>query len=348
MVSHFLHFQAISYTINVYRKNDRFEKNLGYIMLYLTMFPQLIAGPIVRYSNIEQQLKHRKFELDRFAEGVKRFIIGLGKKVLIANSIGFMVNSIMDADISTISPAVAWLCIVAFAVQLLFDFSGYTDMAIGVGKMLGFDLPENFNYPYISKSLTEFWRRWHMSLYAWIKDYIFSPLSMKMRYWGKSGVFIALTVTFIISGIWHGPTWNFIIWGGFQGLLLGLEELFFLKYLKRLKGFGRIYLWFVLILCAVLFRTKDIHQAFGYYAMMFHFSKPGVLGLNAFVMHEHIFTLLAGILLCIPFTISERFKTGKMNMAIQTLGTMLLVIVFAVSLMRIVGDTSNPFIYFKF
>ena len=257
-------------------------------------------------------------------------------------------NSIMDADISTISPAVAWLCIVAFAVQLLFDFSGYTDMAIGVGKMLGFDLPENFNYPYISKSLTEFWRRWHMSLYAWIKDYIFSPLSMKMRYWGKSGVFIALTVTFIISGIWHGPTWNFIIWGGFQGLLLGLEELFFLKYLKRLKGFGRIYLWFVLILCAVLFRTKDIHQAFGYYAMMFHFSKPGVLGLNAFVMHEHIFALLAGILLCIPFTISERFKTGKMNMAIQTLGTMLLVIVFAISLMRIVGDTSNPFIYFKF
>ncbi len=344
----FFTFQAISYTINVYRKNDRFEKNPGYIMLYLTMFPQLIAGPIVRYSNIEQQLKHRKFELDRFAEGVKRFIIGLGKKVLIANSIGFMVNSIMDADISTISPAVAWLCIVAFAVQLLFDFSGYTDMAIGVGKMLGFDLPENFNYPYISKSLTEFWRRWHMSLYAWIKDYIFSPLSMKMRYWGKSGVFIALTVTFIISGIWHGPTWNFIIWGGFQGLLLGLEELFFLKYLKRLKGFGRIYLWFVLILCAVLFRTKDIHQAFGYYAMMFHFSKPGVLGLNAFVMHEHIFALLAGILLCIPFTISERFKTGKMNMAIQTLGTMLLVIVFAISLMRIVGDTSNPFIYFKF
>lgn len=187
-----------------------------------------------------------------------------------------------------------------------------------------------------------------MSLYAWIKDYIFSPLSMKMRYWGKSGVFIALTVTFIISGIWHGPTWNFIIWGGFQGLLLGLEELFFLKYLKRLKGFGRIYLWFILILCAVLFRTKDINQAFGYYSMMFHFSKPGVLGLNAFVMHEHIFALLAGILLCIPFTISERFKTGKMNMAIQTLGTMLLVIVFAVSLMRIVGDTSNPFIYFKF
>jgi len=344
----FFTFQAISYNIDVYRKNKRFEKNPAYVILYLTMFPQLILGPLARYLNIGPQLKQRQFDLARFAEGVKRFIIGLGKKVLIANSIGYLVNLIMKEDITTLSPSVAWLCMAAFPIQLLFDFEGYTDMAIGVGKMLGFDLPENFNYPYISKSITEFWRRWHITLSNWIKDYIFSPLAMQMRYWGKAGIFIALMVTFVVCGIWHGPTWNYIIWGAFQGLLLGLEDLFFLKYLKRIKGFGMVYIWFVLIMCAVLFRTKNIHQAFLFYSVMFHSAKAGALGLNAFVMHEHIFALVLGVILCIPFTFPARFKTGKMGTVFQTTSTILLIIVFAVSLIRIVGDTNNPFFYFQF
>ncbi len=344
----FFTFQAISYNIDVYRKNKRFEKNPAYVILYITMFPQLILGPLVRYLAIEHLLKNRKFELTRFTEGVKRFIIGLGKKVLIANSIGYLVNQIMDTDVATLSPAVVWLCMAAFPIQLLFDFTGYTDMAIGVGKMLGFDLPENFNYPYISRSITEFWRRWHITLSNWIKDYIFSPLAMQMRYWGKAGIFIALMVTFMVCGIWHGPTWNYIIWGAFQGLLLGLEELFLLKYLRRLRGFGMVYIWMVLIMCAVLFRTKDIHQALSFYSVMFHSAKAGALGLNAFVMNEHIAALLAGIIFCIPFRIPEMFTTGKAGIILQTAGAMLLVIIFTVSLMRIVGDTSNPFIYFRY
>jgi alginate O-acetyltransferase complex protein AlgI len=344
----FFTFQAISYNIDVYRKNNRFEKNPAYVILYITMFPQLILGPLVRYLSIEQQLKQRKFELSRFTEGVKRFIIGLGKKVLIANSIGYLVNQIMDSDITTLSPSVAWLCMIAFPIQLLFDFTGYTDMAIGIGKMLGFDLPENFNYPYISRSITEFWRRWHITLSKWIKDYIFSPLAMNMRYLGNAGVFIALMVTFIVCGIWHGPTWNYIIWGALQGLLLGLEELFFLKYIKRIKWFGMFYIWFVLIMCAVLFRTNDIHQAIDYYSVMFSSAKAGALGLNAFVMREHVFALALGVLFCIPISMPERFKTGRMSAIFQTVITILLIIVFAVSLMRIVGNTSNPFIYFKY
>jgi alginate O-acetyltransferase complex protein AlgI len=344
----FFTFQAVSYNIEVYRKNKRFEKNPAYVMLYIAMFPQLILGPLVRYPAIEQQLKQRKFEFDRFAEGVKRFIIGLGKKVLIANNVGYLVSQIMDSDITTISPAVAWLSMIAFSIQFLFDFSAYTDMAIGVGKMLGFDLPENFNYPYISRSVTDFWKRWHMTLSAWVKDYIFNPLAMQMRYSGKAGIFIALMVTFIVCGIWHGPTWNYIIWGAFQGLLLGIEDLFLLKYLKRLKVFGMFYVWFMLIMCAVLFSTKDIHQALNLYTVMFHTAKPGALGLNAFVMHEHIAALILGIIFCIPITIPERFKTGKMSTVFQTAGTVLLIIVFVISLARIVGDTSNAFIYFKF
>jgi alginate O-acetyltransferase complex protein AlgI len=221
-------------------------------------------------------------------------------------------------------------------------------MAIGVGKMLGFDLPENFNYPYVSRSITEFWRRWHITLSSWIKDYIFSPLAMQMRYWGKAGIFVALMVTFVICGIWHGPTWNYIIWGAFQGLLLGMEELFLLKYLKRLKGFGMLYIWLVLIMCAVLFRTKDIQQALSFYSVMFHPANAGSIGLSAFVMHEHIVSLLLGLVFCVPITFPERFKTGKMGVIFQTTGAVLLVIIFAVSLMRIVGETSNPFIYFRY
>lgn len=344
----FFTFQAISYNIDVYRKNKRFEKNPAYVVLYITMFPQLIMGPLVRYPAIEQQLKNREFHFSRFYSGIRRFIIGLGKKVLIANTIGYLVASIMSSDISTLNPSVVWLCMVAFPLQLLFDFMGYTDMAIGVGKMLGFDLPENFNYPYISKSITEFWRRWHITLSSWIKDYIFSPLSMSMRYWGKAGIFIALMVTFIVCGIWHGPTWNYILWGALQGFLLGIEELFLLKYIKKIKWFGMIYIWFVLIICAVLFTTSDINHALSFYSVMFSNAKPGALGADAFLMNEHIFALIAGMIFCVPLSVPEKFKNGKTGAVINIFSNVFLIIILAISLMRIVGETNNPFIYFKF
>jgi len=343
----FFTFQAISYNIDVYRKNKKFEKNPGYIMLYITMFPQLILGPLVRYNQIEQQLKNRSFEFARFTEGIRRFIIGLGKKVLIANPLGFLVAQIVDNEL-LISPAVAWAGMIVFAVQIFFDFSGYTDMAIGVGKMLGFDLPENFNFPYISRSITEFWRRWHMTFSKWIKDYIFSPLAMSMRYWGKSGIFISLLITFIVCGIWHGPTWNFVIWGLVQGLFLGVEELFLLKYLKRLKGFGVLYALFIIITCLTFFRTQDVNHAFNYLTVMFTPLKTGALGLNAFFTIEHIIILVIGIIFSIPISIPAKLKIGRADKIIIVISNVLLVIVFMLSIMRIVAETYNPFIYFKF
>ena len=344
----FFTFQAISYNIDVYRKNKYFEKNPANVMLYLTMFPQLILGPLVRYHLIEQQLKSRKIEFVKFTEGIKRFIIGLAKKVLVANQIGYLIDRIMDTDLKMISPAVAWVGMLTFAIQLLFDFSGYTDMAIGVGKMLGFDLPENFNYPYISRSITEFWRRWHLTLSSWIKDYIFNPLAMSMRYWGRAGIFIALIITFLICGIWHGPKWNYALWGVAHGLFLGLEELFMLKYIKRLKFFGLFYTWFILIICGVLFRTIDLNQSAEYYSVMFNFTKTGGLGLNCFFMNEHTLILILGMVFCIPISIPKKFKTGRRGDIIQIVGVVLLVILFLLSIMRLVADTNNPFLYFKF
>jgi len=344
----FFTFQAISYNIDVYRKNKRFEKNPASVMLYITMFPQLISGPLVRYQQIEQQLKQRSFNFSQFSEGVRRFIIGLGKKVLIANSLSVLVKQIVDDDVNMISPLVAWVGMIVFAVQIFFDFSGYTDMAIGVGKMLGFDLPENFNYPYISRSITEFWRRWHITFSKWIKDYIFNPLAIELRYWGNTGIFISLVVTFFVCGMWHGPTWNFILWGTVQGVFLGFEELFLLKYLNRLKGIAIFYVLFIIVSCLVFFRTSDISHAFSYYAVMFSPSKDGALGLNAFFSTELAIIFFFGILFCMPLKLPERFKTGRKGNIIYALNSTLLIIVFMLSLMRLVSETYNPFIYFKF
>jgi len=344
----FFTFQAISYTIDVYRKNERFEKNPVFVILYITMFPQLISGPFVRYKMLEPQMKSRNFDLPKFSEGVRRFIIGLGKKLLIANTLSIVVGQIVDNDAITISPLVAWVAMIIFAIQIYFDFSGYTDMAIGVGKMLGFDLPENFNFPYISRSITEFWKRWHMSFSAWIKDYIFNPLAMQLRYWGNAGIFISLMVTFFVCGLWHGPTWNFIMWGTTQGLFLGLEELFLLKYLKKVKGFAVLYVLFIIVSCLVFFRTSNMNQAFKYYAVMFAPAKNGALGLNAFLANKHIVVLFFGILFSVPISLPAKLKTGKAGEVVKIIGTVLLVIILMLSIMKLLSETYNPFIYFKF
>ncbi len=344
----FFTFQAISYNIDVYRKNKRFEKNPAYIMLYITMFPQLISGPLVQYQQLQTQLKNRTFNLTLFSEGVRRFMMGLGKKVLIANQLGYLVAQVVDNNMIVISPLVAWVTMVVFTVQIYFDFSGYTDMAIGVGKMLGFNLPENFNYPYISKSITEFWQRWHMSFAAWIREYIFTPLALQMRYWGKVGIVIALMITFTVCGMWHGPTWNFLLWGLVQGIFLSLEELFLLKFLKKLKGFSVIYTLFIILTCVVFFRTENVNHAFSYLSVMFSPAKAGALGLDAFFTVEHAVILFIGIFLCIPINLPARFTAGKTGTTLRIIGTVLLVIVFLLAVMRLVTETYNPFIYFKF
>jgi alginate O-acetyltransferase complex protein AlgI len=346
-VSFFI-FQAIAYNIDVYRKKERFEKNPAYLLLYITMFPQLISGPLVRYNELEQQLRQRSFEFNRFAEGVRRFIIGLGKKVLIANPLSLLVNQVLGTDISLISPGVAWTGIIAFTLQLFFDFSGYTDMAIGAGKMLGFDLPENFNYPYISKSITEFWRRWHMTLSAWLKDYLFMPLSLGLRRWRNAGVFIALMVTFTICGIWHGPTWNFIIWGAVQGLFLALEQVFLLKYLNKLRAASIIYTMLVVMTGFVFVMTKDLTAAVHYLNSMFTCGNITPLGISSFMNAEYILLFILGILFCIPVPLPACLKSGKMAVAVDVIKKVLLLAVLLLSVIAMTTEAYNPFIYFRF
>jgi alginate O-acetyltransferase complex protein AlgI len=235
-----------------------------------------------------------------------------------------------------------------YAIQIFFDFSGYTDMAIGAGKMLGFNLPENFNFPYISRSITDFWRRWHMSFAAWIKDYIFTPLAFRMRYWGKAGFVIAILVTFAICGMWHGATWNFLLWGAIQGFFLALEEVFLLKYLKKIRGFGILYTLFIILTCLPFFRTEQFNQAIDLLKIMFSPARNGALGLRAFFTIEHLVIFGIGVLLSIPIQWPAKWREGKTGEILKAGAAILLLAVFVLSVMRVVSDTYNPFIYFKF
>jgi alginate O-acetyltransferase complex protein AlgI len=346
-VSFFI-FQAISYCLDVYRKKERFEKNPAYVMLYICMFPQLISGPLVRYNQLKTQLKQRSFDFTRFYDGARRFIMGLGKKVLIANPLSLLVDQILRTDISMVSPGVAWTGIIAFTLQLFFDFSGYTDMAIGVGKMLGFDLPENFNYPYVSRSITEFWRRWHMTLSAWLKDYLFMPLSLSLRRWRSPGVFIALLITFTICGLWHGPTWNFIIWGAIQGLFLAIEQIFLQKFLIKLKVFSIVYTMLIVMTGFVFIMTPDLTVAIHYLTAMFTSGNITPLGINAFLTNENKVLIILGVLFCIPFILPARLKSGKIGTAINVIKNVFLLAVFLLSVMAVTTEAYNPFIYFRF
>ena len=344
----FFIFQAISYNIDVYRRYSRFEKNPVYVILFICMFPQLISGPLVRYHQMQEQLKRRSFKFERFAEGIRRFIIGLAKKVLIANQLSLLVTKIMDTNISLISPAVAWIGIIAFTLQLFFDFAGYTDMAIGAGKMLGFDLPENFNFPYISRSISDFWRRWHMTLSAWLRDYLFMPLSLSMKRWGKTGVFIALMITFTICGMWHGATWNFIIWGALQGVFLGLEQLFLGKYLNRLKGFSVGYTLMIVMTGFVFVRTANINDAYHYLSAMFTPGEITPLGISAFLTNQYKVLIPLGILFSVPVKLPKQWQVARFERTKQVVITFLLILIFLLSIMTITTETYNPFIYFRF
>jgi len=343
----FFTLQAISYTVEVYKKEKRYEKNPLYVILYISMFPQLLSGPFVQYHHLEESLKKRVFVFKQFYEGVRRFIMGLGKKLLIADTLSFVVCQIVDNEAISITPLVAWAGMFIFAIQIFFDFSAYTDMAIGVGKMLGFELPENFNYPYISRSITEFWRRWHISFTTWIKEYIFNPLAIHWRYWGLFGMSISLLITFFVCGLWHGSTWNFVIWGVSQGVFLVVEELFLLKWLKRLGIFSILYVLFIVITCLVFFRTPDLHSAQQYLELMFSSGKEGALGLNAFIANKHVVALIFGVVLCMPLKIPAQ-KRVKFNSLLKYFDTFLLVLVLMFSVMKLLSETYNPFIYFKF
>ena len=349
----FFTFQAISYVIDVYRGTPA-QKNICYLGLYIAFFPQLIAGPIVRYTTIMDQMEQRKITRTSFTEGMSRFLYGFNKKILLANLLAVIADEAFG--LKNLSVGMAWLGAICYSLQIYFDFSGYSEMAIGLGKMFGFDFLENFNYPYISKTITEFWRRWHISLGSWFRDYVYFPLGGS-RVKSKARLIFNLAVVWLATGAWHGANWSFIAWGLLHGLMVILEKLFFIpQKLSQRRGLSIIYQIFVLQLVIfgwILFRAEGFGDGFVYIKSMF--------GLNGntladdtfrFNVQEYGVILLAGIICATPvFRLAEnklRFVSGKMEALCNNSASVIQFILFLISISFLVMNTHNPFIYFNF
>ena len=344
----FYTFQILSYTIDVYRKNVRAQRNIINLAAYITMFPQLIAGPIVRYSDIEAQLKERTHSFENFSKGARRFIIGLGKKILIANSLGELCDIFKASDDKSI--LFYWLYAVAFGLHVYFDFSGYSDMAIGLGRIFGFEFNENFNYPFISKSATEFWRRWHMSLGTWFRDYVYIPLGGNRT--SKPRWFFNIFVVWFLTGFWHGAAWNFIIWGLFFAIVLIIEKLFLLKYLDKSKVISRIYTLVAVGISFVIFNATDMKEAFSYIGGMFGAGNTPLVSTELFYyLKSYAVTIIIGIIGATPIvkkTAERLFESSKISKFIWISEPVGLVVLLAVMTAFLVDGSFNPFLYFRF
>ena len=343
----FYTFQAMSYTIDVYRDDVRVQKNLIDFGMYITMFPQLIAGPIVRYADVQDQLAERSVTTADFFEGVMRFVVGLGKKVLLANQMGAVWSDIyaLGGDVSAL---MAWTGAIAYTFQIYFDFSGYSDMAIGLGRMFGFKFPENFRYPYQSVSITDFWRRWHITLSTWFKEYLYIPLGGNRR--GLARQALNLLIVWSLTGFWHGAGWNFVMWGLYYFVILFIEKLFLLKALDKLpKFFRHVYALLLIIIGWVIFASDDVSVLLPYLGSMF--------GANGAVGGMDVYTLLTKavllIICCIASTELPKklflSAAGAMNeKAAFTLKSVLMIALLALSMILLIGDSYNPFLYFRF
>lgn len=342
----FFTFQAISYIVDVYNGEEASSKIIN-VALYISFFPQLIAGPIVKYRDINKQIIERTVSYERTASGFKRFIYGLAKKVLISNVLGLCVDTIFALDITTVSYKVAWMGALAYTFQIYYDFSGYSDMAIGLGNMFGFDYLENFNYPYMSKSISEFWRRWHISLGSWFKEYVYIPLGGNRK--GEFRTYINLIIVFLLTGLWHGADFSFILWGLYHGFFQIIERLGLKKLLKKSSVISTIYCFLVVTFGWVLFRADSTYDALRYIKRMimpWHYSSIDINLFNIadsktyFILRCAI--LGAGIIKCIvPEKFASRWKDSIAE-AIYCVGLLVL------CLASIVSNTYNPFIYFQF
>lgn len=343
----FYTFQTMSYTIDIYRNQADAQKSIINFGTYVTLFPQLIAGPIVRYNDVADQLEHREYHSDMFAYGIQRFILGLAKKVLLANNIGLLWETVQKMDFGSMSVLSAWLGIIAFAFQIYFDFSGYSDMAIGLGKMFGFTFLENFNYPYISKSITEFWRRWHISLSVWFKEYVYIPLGGNRH--GTWRMVFNLAVVWMLTGFWHGASWNFLWWGSYFGILLILEKLFLKQWLDKCPSFvGHCYTLILVLISWVLFALNDGEAIAAYLRAMF------VLNGNCVVDHTSIYLLANYAVLLIGLVLAS-LPLGKIlyhryveNKPLYVLVPFVLGFLLLASTAYIVDASYNPFLYFRF
>ncbi len=346
----FYTFQTMSYTIDVYRKKVSAQKNIINFAAYVTMFPQLVAGPIVRYKTIAKQLNKRQETISGFVYGIRRFIIGLFKKVMIANNIGLLWETIIAGNLDTLPVATAWIGAISFSFQIYFDFSGYSDMAIGLGEMIGFHFLENFDHPYIAKSITEFWRRWHISLSTWFKEYIYIPLGGSRK--GMAKQIRNLLIVWGITGFWHGASWNFIFWGLYFGFLLIIEKLFLLKILEKTKPILRhLYTLFFVIISWVIFAFEDMTQIAQYIKAMFGINQAGMFNAETlYLLSNYILLLIICVLLSMEWQ-KTRLAALLASRAkwVRSCFTMLLfAALFIVSISFLIGDTYNPFLYFRF
>ena len=344
----FYTFQTMSYVLDIYMDNAKVQKNITSFGMYVTLFPQLVAGPIVRYKDIDEQIRHRKESVAMFACGVRTFICGMCKKVLFANTAGAIwtyIKALPESDITVVG---AWLGIVAFTFQIYFDFSGYSDMAIGVGRMMGFHYPENFNYPYIATSVTDFWRRWHISLSSFFRDYVYIPLGgnrVSNQRW-----ILNMLIVWLLTGFWHGAAWNFILWGLYFGVILIIEKFFLREILEKLPVLRNLYVIIVFIFGWVIFRAESVSHIGEITASMFGANGAGSftwLAEQDIVQLPHLFALVAGIICSMPVSkyVKKFFEDSYVGIYFIDVATVIALVVCVFSLA--VGSY-NPFIYFIF
>lgn len=345
----FYTFQIISYEVDVYRGKVKASKNLIEFMTYVFLFPQLIAGPIVRYESVNKELKSRKVTFDDFSSGVNRFVIGLFKKVVIANNIGELCNILVGS--TEVSVLLYWVLGISYMLQIYFDFSGYSDIAIGIGKMIGFKFPENFNYPYIADSVTNFWRRWHMTLSSWFKDYVYIPL-------GGNRVSILkhirnIFIVWMLTGLWHGASWNFIIWGLYFGVILIIEKYFLNKVLEKLPKVIRIiYTSFVVMISFIIFSSNNLDSVFTIIKGLFSFKSLSLS--NNFILYyvkSYGFILIMGIIFSTPLikNIIEKLRSKKiLNNIINIIEVIVILLILLIVTSMLIDSSYNPFLYFRF
>ena len=346
----FYTFQTISYVVDVYRGQVAAQKQYYKYLMYLSSYHQLVAGPIVRYSDVAAEIENRRTTARDMSEGITRLCVGLGKKVLVANVAGKLVAQYLDAPLDQLSVAGAWFGVLLYALQIYYDFSAYSDMAIGLGWMFGFHYRMNFNYPYISKSVTEFWRRWHISLSSFFRDYVYIPLGGNRRH-----QLLNIAVVWFLTGLWHGASWNFILWGVFYGVLLMIEKLGLLKILERLPSvLSRTYLLFLTLIGWTIFYTTDLGRLGGYFRVMFGLSgRPLIDPQLSITFANNLCCLLAALLFCLALTQWLKQKVQAQQGEAAQAATVVLCALMNVTLLfvctaMLVGDSYNPFLYFRF
>lgn len=334
----FYTFQTLSYTIDIFRNKIKPQKNIIAFGAYVSLFPQLIAGPIVTYESVENDINNKNREnILKFNEGICRFIEGLSKKIILANNLGYLFETLKSSDLTTMSTMTSWLCILSYFFQIYFDFSGYSDMAIGLGKMFGFNFNENFNYPYISRSITEFWRRWHISLGNWFKNYLYIPLGgnkVKFKY-------LNLLIVWIFTGLWHGANLNFLLWGLYFFIIIMIEKLFLIKYLNKYNILSRIYTLFFILIGWCIFVFEDINYLILFLKKMF--------SVNLFIDNYFLYyfkNFLLYILIACLFS-TPIMKKLKLKLP-QFISNTFLILIFIISISFIVNSSFNPFLYFRF